>query len=209
MTLNTRLMILALALVLLGGTACQPRSDRISRSSTPAPNIAPSPTSPLFSGDRQMTPDPEIAVAKRGTYKSPNGMFEITLPQDYSYQTRDEGIVFISNTGKLGGYVDVRSVKGDRLTTAQLEAFVKQDYAQTLDQVAWQGVELQADGSIRIDWIGRDKDGNDLDASTFIEQQGDHVLTLAIYAINASYDDYRGDIKTVLQNYVVRKNGRR
>jgi hypothetical protein len=53
--------------------------------------------------------------------------------------------------------------------------------------------------------VGRDTDGNDLDAISFVEQRGDTIFILNLYGINKAYADYNSDAETIVGSYRVRQ----
>jgi hypothetical protein len=170
--------------------------------SSPAPEA--SATSPSSS------PNPEASAstsptALAQTYKEKSGLFEISFPEGYKYQETGSGIAFVSTDEGFGGSVDFGSAQGGRLNTSQLEESLKSEYEKRLEQVAWQGSEIQPDGSVRVDWIGRDKEGNDLDAVSFVEQRGDNVFILNLFGVNKPYQDYGSDAEAIVGSYRVRQ----
>jgi len=100
---------------------------------------------------------------------------------------------------------DYGSAQGSDLTTKQLEDALKQEYESRLDQVSWQDTQIQPDGSVRVDWIGRDKEGRDLDAISFIEQRGDTIFILNLFGVDKSYNDYNSDAEAIVGSYRVKQ----
>lgn len=185
-------------------TADKPAIDQASpaapTTSAPPPPIALSPT-----------PDPAPSAASPATptngetFKEKSGAFEVTLPKGYTQQASNTGVSFTSGDNGFGGSIDFGSAQGKRLTTKQLEDALKQEYESRLSQVSWQDSKIQPDGSVRIDWVGRDKQNNDLDAISFVEQQGDSIFILNLFGINKSYQSYNSDAEAIVKSYKVRR----
>jgi hypothetical protein len=187
-------------------------------------NQAPSATSPLVTSP-EASPEaaPEVAAAEGSSesaspapadapassnatsYQEPNDLFQISFPEGYTHQETGSGIAFVSADKGFGGSVDFGSAQGQQLNTAALEEALKEEYENRLEDVAWQGSEIQPDGSVRVDWVGRDTDGNDLDAISFVEQRGDTIFILNLYGINKAYADYNSDAETIVGSYRVRQ----
>jgi hypothetical protein len=174
--------------------------------STPAAS-APAPSAPTASSEAPDTsaPAPSPAAGSQ-TYQEPSGLFQISLPAGYTQEDTGSGISFESADKGFSGSVDFGSAQGNQLTTQQLEEALKQEYENRLDQVTWQDSQIQPDGSVRLDWVGRDKAGNDLDAISFVEQRGDNVFILNLFAVNKPYNDYNEDAQAIVSSYRVRQN---
>lgn len=138
------------------------------------------------------------------TYRAPQDAFEISFPDNYAKQPQEQGLTFVSSNGEFGGEVTYFQVDRD-YTTKELEDLYKERYNEILDEVAWQISELQPDGSVRIDWRGRNAAGEDLDAIGYIEQHGDRVYILNLYGINEAYDIYLEDSQTIVGSYQVNR----
>jgi|GEM_PF-3128055 hypothetical protein len=177
--------------------------------SAPAPSASADAPVPIPSASSPAPASPQAsAPANSGggqTYRHGQGLFEITFPQGYTYQETDSGITFASGDGGFGGVVDYGSAQGSDLTTKQLEDALKQEYESRLDQVSWQDTQIQPDGSVRVDWIGRDKEGRDLDAISFIEQRGDTIFILNLFGVDKSYNDYNSDAEAIVGSYRVKQ----
>jgi hypothetical protein len=162
-----------------------------------APNAAP----PDTSAEAPAADSPAQAPSGAQAYQEPSGLFEISFPAGYEYQETGSGIVFVSSDDQFGGSVDFGSAQGNQLTNEELEAGIKQEYEARLVEVEWQGTEEQPDGSIRIDWIGTDPQGNVLDSVSFVEQRGDNIFILNLHGINAQYANYNSDAQTIVNSY--------
>jgi hypothetical protein len=144
-----------------------------------------------------------LAPAQGQTYREPSGLFEISLPAGYTYEQTGSGIAFTSTDQKFGGSVDYGSAQGNVIGPSQLEASLKAEYEKRLSDLVWQGSSPQPDGSLRLDWTGRDSQGNILDAVSFVEQRGDTVFILNLFGVNASYQDYNADAEAIVDSYRV------
>jgi hypothetical protein len=164
---------------------------------TPSPLPTPSTSStPIAS----TSPSPSPAPLAQ-TYRERTGAFEIAFPDGYQYQATNNGIAFIKDDKGFGGSVQFGPTDGKKLNAAQLETALKAGYEQRLDRVKWQNSQLQRDGSIRIAWLGTDKNRNTLDAVSFVEQRGNTVLVLNLFAINKPYQNYSADAKAIVGSY--------
>ncbi|MBE9178780.1 hypothetical protein IQ268_09435 [Oculatella sp. LEGE 06141] len=188
------LVVSALALSACGAD----RETTVSQSAiTPSPSPAVSVPAPSVS------PAPEVTPPATGaqTYQEKNGLFEISFPQGYNYQETGSGIAFVSGDQGFGGSIDYGPAQGTQLTSDQLEEALKAEYQRRLQQIDWQASSVQPDGSVRVDWTGKDGDGNDLDAISFVEQRGDTIFILNLFGINKSYQTYNSDAEAIVNSY--------
>jgi len=184
--------------------------DQTSPSSSPAALSSPSPavTTPESSAPASSpnsSASSPTALTGGKTYRQSNNLFEISFPQGYTYKETGSGIAFSAADQGFGGSVDYGSAQGNHLTTKQLEDALKQEYESRLAQVSWQDSQLQPDGSIRVDWVGRDKEGNDLDAVSFAEQRGNTIFILNLFGINKPYNSYNASAQAIVSSYHVKQ----
>lgn len=141
------------------------------------------------------------------TYQEADGAFQISFPEEYLYEKTPTGVIFHSKDQSFRGEVVFGSAQGEKYSNQQLEAFLKEAYKENLklSEVNWQQTEAQPDGSLRIDWIGKDPQGNVLDAESFIEQRGDTIYILTLSGINKPYQDYFADAQAIVGSYQIRK----
>ena len=145
-----------------------------------------------------------VAAQTQGqTYYEPSGLFEISFPAGYTYEDTGSGIAFVSADQKFGGSVDYASSQGRVFSLAQLEASLKSEYEKRISNIVWQDSSPQPDGSLRLDWVGRDRSGNMLDAVSFVEQRGNTIFILNLFGINAAYQDYNSDADAIVSTYQV------
>lgn len=196
--LTTLLLLSALAL-----SAC---NKSISTASNPqatgqaSSNAAISPTaSPTAS------PSPVASTSTGKAYEGKNGLFEISFPEGYTYQETGSGVAFVSKDQGFGGSIDYGSAQGNKLSKEQLESALKAEYEHRLKNVKWQESNVQPDGSIRVDWLGKDPDGNALDAVSFVEQHGDTIFILNLFGVNKSYQSYNTDAEAIVKSYHVKQ----
>jgi hypothetical protein len=166
----------------------------------PSPSVAPTPTVETSASPQQT---PELTQ----TYEEPQGSFAISFPEGYQYEQSEKGVIFRSADEAFRGEVVFGSAQGGKYTSDQLEAFLKEAYRTNLKltEVEWQKTEAQPDGSLRIDWVGKDPQGNVLDAESFIEQRGDTIYILTLSGINKPYLDYLTDAQAIVSSYRVRE----
>ncbi len=139
------------------------------------------------------------------TYRHPQGLFEISFPPNYARQPQANGLSFLSANGQFGGEVIYFEVE-ETFTTQELEELYRQRTQEAFSRIAWQRSELQPDGSVRLDWRGKNAGGQDLDAIGYIEQHGNRVHILDVYGINQSYDIYLEDSRLIVGSYQVNRN---
>lgn len=177
-------------------------------SSTPAgqPSLDSS-ASPTPSLAASATPSPSITASTTDgqVYKQKGDLFEITFPKGYTYQETGSGLAFVSEDQGFGGSVDFGAAQGNKLTTEQLEKALKDEYEKRLKELKWQETKQQPDGSIRVDWTGKDPQGNALDAVSFVEQRGDTIYILNLFGVNKSYQDYNSDAEKIVSSYRVKQ----
>jgi hypothetical protein len=169
----------------------------------PAPpaDAAATPTLPAPS----LTPNPSVlASPKAQTYREKDGLFEISFPHGYTHQTTGSGVAFVSPDQSFAGAVDFASAGGSKLTPEQLETALKADFRSRLKSVSWQESKKQPDGSLRIDWTGKDKKDNTLDAVSIVEQRGSTIFVLNLFGVNKPYQNYNKDAEAIVNSYRVR-----
>jgi uncharacterized lipoprotein len=203
MTHTVRVMTLLLLSALILAACGKPN---VTNSIQPSPATAASPSAtpvPSASASPEAT-NPELTQ----TYKEPAGSFEISFPKNYQYEQAETGVIFRSGDQAFRGEVVFGSSQGEKYTSQQLESFLKEAYRTNLKltEVEWQKTESQPDGSLRIDWIGKDPQGNQLDAESFIEQRGDTIYILTLSGINKPYLDYLADAQAIVSSYRVRES---
>ncbi|WP_416674735.1 hypothetical protein [Egbenema bharatensis] len=198
--------VLRLIFLLVASTltlsACA-RSEETTSAEIPAPIAA----SPRFPTAINALPENQTPSTLNATYRQPNGAFEISFPEGYQYQPTESGLIFYSEDEAFRGEVVFGSAQGETYTNEQLEEFLKQAYRANLNltEVDWQQTAVQPDGSVRIDWVGKDPGENVLDAESFIEQRGDTIYILTLSGINASYTDYLEDAQAIVNSYRVQQ----
>jgi len=165
------------------------------------PSASPSP-----SAEASASPSPTVPELKQ-TYQEAEGAFQISFPEEYLYEQTPTGVIFHSKDQAFRGEVVFGSAQGEKYSNQQLEAFLKEAYKENLKltEVNWQQTEAQPDGSLRIDWLGKDPQGNVLDAESFIEQRGDTIYILTLSGINKAYQDYFTDAQAIVGSYQIRK----
>lgn len=164
-------------------------------------DLAPDPTiDPSESlADPATSPAPFIPIVS--TFRHDEGLFEISFPQNYSFRPIDDGVSFISNDRTFGGSANVLSAEGQMLTNELLEMGLKEEYMNRLKAVEWQASTVQADGSLRVDWVGVDTNGDVLDSVSFVEQHGDRIYILNLHAINEPYASHEEEATIIVENY--------
>ncbi len=191
------LLVAALALSACGkgsstATTTKPALDAAAAPSAAAPAALPE-ASPSASSS--------TASATGQSYREKNGLFEIAFPEGYTYEETGSGIAFVSKDQGFGGSVDFASSQGTKLSNDQLAQALKKEYENRLKNVQWQDTKPQPDGSIRVDWVGKDASGNQLDAVSFVEQHGDNVFILNLFGLNKSYQSYNSDAEKIVSTY--------
>lgn len=153
----------------------------------------------------QSSPNPTLLIEENAadsqTYREPNSLFEVSFPTGYTYQASDNGVTFLSADGQFGGSIKFISASEQPFTAELLEAGLKQEYEAQLVTVEWQQTIAQPDGSIRIDWIGEDQDGNILDSVSFAEQRRSRVFVLNLHGINDAYVNHEQDAIAIVNSY--------
>jgi hypothetical protein len=194
---RVRIMRLPLLLVSLGLlVSCSPK---------PEPEVLPSPSPsvvlPLPSPSVSATPASPTPTIQ--TFQEKSGLFRIAFPRGYTHKTTSSGVAFMSADQGFAGSVDFGSAAGKQLNTQQLEAALKTELASRLQQVAWQTSQVQPDGSLRIDWTGKDKSGSALDAVSLVEQRGDYIFVLNLFGVGKPYQNYNSDAETIVNSYQI------
>ncbi len=184
-----------LTVLVLGSSACQGRNSQATQPSA----------SPTIATETTASQPPPAATATPHTYRNTQNLFEISLPEGYSHRETSSGIIFASPDDGFGGAVDFSTAQGQQFSAEQLEAALKQEYTKRLKQIAFQKSQIQEDGSMRVDWLGRNSDGQNLDAVSFVEQRGDHVFILTLFGVNKPYGNYNDDAGKIVDSYRIRK----
>ncbi|MBI4782951.1 MAG: hypothetical protein HY785_16760 [Oscillatoriophycideae cyanobacterium NC_groundwater_1537_Pr4_S-0.65um_50_18] len=195
------LMVLA-ALVI---SACGKSPSTASSAPAQSPlDTAASPVAPSSLPSASPAPSVTASTTDGQVYKEKNNLFEITFPEGYTYQETGSGLAFVSGDQGFGGSVDFGAAQGNKLTNEQLEKALKDEYEKRLEALEWQETKPQPDGSIRVDWTGKDPQGNALDAVSFVEQRGDTIYILNLFGVNKSYQDYNSDAEKIVGSYRVK-----
>lgn len=185
---------------ILPGCSRQPKEVEVPIPS-PSPSIALSSPSPSVTSSASPTPNLQIYREKK------SGLFEIAFPKGYSHKTTSSGVAFVSTDQGFAGAVDFSSAEGKQLTTQQLETALKTEFTNRLQTVSWQNSQVQADGSLRLDWTGKDKTGSNLDAVSIVEQRGNYIFVLNLFGVNKPYQNYNADAETIVNNYKIQPAG--
>jgi hypothetical protein len=164
------------------------------------PTVSPSLVSP--------SPSPTVTPSASPTqqqqvYREKSGLFQIALPRGYTHKTTGSGVAFVSADQGFAGAIDYGSAEGKQLTTQQLEASLKAEFSNRLQDVKWQTAQVQPDGSLRIDWTGKDKTGNTLDAISIVEQRGNTIFVLNLFGVNKPYQNYNTDAEVIVNSYQI------
>jgi hypothetical protein len=189
------LLVSALAL-----SACG-KASNTATTTKPALDMAAAPSASPSAPAASPSASSSTAAASGQTYREKNGLFEIAFPEGYTYEETGSGIAFVSKDQGFGGSVDFASSQGTKLSNDQLAQALKKEYENRLKNVKWQDTKPQPDGSIRVDWVGKDSTGNQLDAVSFVEQHGDNVFILNLFGLNKSYQDYNSDAEKIVGTY--------
>lgn len=113
-------------------------------------------------------------------------------------------MAFVSKDQGFAGSVDFGSAEGKQFTTQQLEAALKTEFTNRLQEVNWQAAQVQPDGSLRLDWTGKDKNGDALDAVSMVEQRGNTIYVLNLFGINKPYQNYNTDAEAIVNSYQIK-----
>ena len=191
------LLVSALAL-----SACG-KGSNTATTTKPALDAAAAPAAAASAASPEASPSasPSTASVTGQSYREKNGLFEIAFPEGYTYEETGSGIAFVSKDQGFGGSVDFASSQGTKLSNDQLAQALKKEYENRLKNVKWQDTKPQPDGSIRVDWVGKDASGNALDAVSFVEQHGDNVFILNLFGLNKSYQSYNSDAEKIVGTY--------
>lgn len=167
-----------------------------------APSPSPTMVLPSPSPTATATPSPS-PTSKLQTYREKSGAFEISFPKGYRHTVTKSGVAFVSADQGFAGSVDFGSADGKQLTTQQLETALKTEFPSRLKEVNWQTSQVQPDGSLRLDWTGKDKASNTLDAVSLVEQRGNSIFVLNLFGVNKPYQKYNNDAETIVNSYQI------
>jgi hypothetical protein len=196
------------SLVLISALALSACGKSTSTASNPQATDNPSVAAASASPSPSMSASPSaLASAPAGgkTYQEKSGLFEIGFPEGYTYEETGSGIAFVSGDQGFGGSVDFGSAQGNKLSNEQLEKALKDEYEKRLKELKWQETKPQPDGSIRVDWTGKDPQGNALDSVSFVEQRGNNIYILNLFGVNKSYQTYNADAEKIVGSYHIKK----
>jgi len=183
-------------LISLALTACSQKPP-VAVTPTVSPSLLPTP-SPIAIPSPSLSPSPQLQ-----TYRHEDNLFEISFPKGYKFKTTSSGVAFVSADQKFAGAVDYGSAEGKQLNNQQLEASLKAEFTNRLKEVNWQAAKVQPDGSLRLDWTGKDKSGNALDAVSLVEQRGNYIYVLNLFGIDKPYQNYNSDAETIVNSYQI------
>jgi hypothetical protein len=191
--LSFALLTLVFLTISLAGCTQKPAPE-----ATPAVSPTLSPTPSPLSPPASVRPSPNLQ-----TYREKSGLFQISFPRGYSHTVTASGVAFVSADQGFGGSIDYGPAEGKRLNSQQLEASLKAEMTNRLKEVNWQTTQTQPDGSLRIDWTGKDKTGNTLDAVSIVEQRGNTIFVLHLFGSNKPYQNYNTDAETIVNSYQI------
>lgn len=177
-------------------SACSPQEPQTEP--TPAISLSPVLPSPSPTVTPSASPTPQQQV-----YREKSGLFQIGFPKGYTHKTTGSGVAFVSADQGFAGAIDFGSAEGKQLTTQQLEASLKAEFTNRLQDVKWQTAQVQPDGSLRLDWTGKDKTGNNLDAVSIVEQRGNTIFVLNLFGVNKPYQNYNTDAEVIVNSYQI------
>lgn len=186
------------SLVLLIGVvlpACSPQEPQAQPTPESPSPVLPSP-SPTVTPSASPSPQQQV-------YREKSGLFQIAFPKGYTHKTTGSGVAFVSADQGFAGAIDFGSAEGKQLTTQQLEASLKAEFTNRLQEVKWQTAQVQPDGSLRLDWTGKDKTGNNLDAVSIVEQRGNTIFVLNLFGVNKPYQNYNTDAEAIVNSYQI------
>ncbi|MCU0524050.1 MAG: hypothetical protein MUF72_04415 [Elainella sp. Prado103] len=169
---------------------------------TPAASPTPAIAFPSLPPSASPSPSP-TATPKLQTFREKNGRFEISFPRGYTHKTTPSGVAFVSADQGFAGAVDFSASEGKPLDRQQLEAALKTEFTTRLKEITWQTTQVQPDGSLRLDWTGKDQSGNALDAVSIVEQRGNYIFVLNLFGVNKPYQNYNSDAETIVNSYRV------
>lgn len=190
---------LAIALTLLPACDRQPSPPE----SEPLPQPAIQFPTPPDESDRERQPLPDNVQI----YRDDSGLFALALPTGYDYDTRDNGITFLSDDEGFGGVIQFQTTEVKNITPDSLGDVLQQTLEAQFSDVTWQSeLEEQPDGSFRREWKGTNGLGEELDALSFIEQHGTTIYILTAFGIDRPYSEYNDDAEIIAGTYVVQEN---
>ncbi len=189
-----------LAIALLTVPACRQRQAPVEPEALP-PEPLEFPTPPSDDAERQPLPD-DVQI-----YQDESGLFALALPAGYEYETRENGITFLSGDRGFGGVIQHQITEVENIAQESLGEVLQKTIEAQFANVSWQSeLEKQTDGSLRLEWKGTNDTGEQLDALSFIEQHDTTLYILTAYGINHAYSDYNEDAQIVVGTYVVQEN---
>ena len=194
-TYSLRIYKPILLLISLTLAACSQKPVAVTPSVSPS--LLPTP-SPIAILSPSLSPSPQLQ-----TYRHKDSLFEISFPKGYKFKPTSSGVAFVSADQKFAGAVDYGSAEGKQLNNQQLEASLKAEFTNRLKEVNWQTAKVQPDGSLRLDWTGKDKTGNALDAVSLVEQRGNYIYVLNLFGIDKPYQTYNSDAETIVNSYQI------
>lgn len=164
------------------------------------PEVAPTPAIAFPSLSPAASPSPS-ATPTLQTFREKAGRFEISFPRGYTHKTTASGVAFVSADQGFAGAVDFSPSEGKQLDRQQLEAALKTEFTTRLKEITWQTTQVQPDGSLRLDWTGKDQSGSTLDAVSIVEQRGSYIFVLNLFGVNKPYQNYNSDAETIVNSY--------
>lgn len=139
-------------------------------------------------------------------YRDKDEMFALALPPGYTHEAGDQSVRFTAADDGFGGEVDYSQVE-ETFTRDQLEAQLQRALQERYVDISFAeaGAKEQEDGSLRLSWQGKNSDGAQLDALSFIEQHGQTLYILTAHGINRPYVAYNNDARVIVGSYVVQE----
>ena len=173
----------------------EPPGDGVVESSLPPEELPPE-------EDVPETPVPDNVQV----YQDDSGMFALALPKGYTHEKTEQGITFVSEDGGFAGEIVYESDENATPNLYALEQQLKQIIEARFGPIDWErNGQRQPDGSVRLAWETKDKEGKSIDALSFIEVHGQNRFALLLYAVDKVYNDYSDDARIIAGTYVVRQ----
>ena len=139
-------------------------------------------------------------------YQDDSGMFALALPKGYTHEKTEQGLTFTSEDGGFAGEIVYESDENATTNLYALEQQLKEIIKARFGEVDWErNGQRQPDGSVRLAWETKDRDGRAIDALSFVEVHGQNRFALLLYGVDEVYNDYSDDARIIAGTYVVRQ----
>ncbi|NJO42228.1 MAG: FHA domain-containing protein [Cyanobacteria bacterium CRU_2_1] len=152
-------------------------------------------------------PSPPSTQFEGQTYRDPDGLFQLILPDNYATEKLDgSSVIFNSPNNRFQGIALARTLEG-QFSSTELEEDFKQRLSDntSLSNVEFQNTKVLPDGRVQVDWIARETETNAvIDAVSFVGHNGTVFSELTLFGVDSPFQDHLSEAQLIIDGFSVR-----